>query len=30
MNKEIESQLIIYQDETGKIKIDVELFNDTV
>lgn len=30
MNKEIESQVVIYQDNNGEVNVDVQLYNETV
>ncbi|MCC8461709.1 MAG: virulence RhuM family protein [Rickettsia endosymbiont of Ecitomorpha arachnoides] len=30
MNKEMESQIVIYQDENGEVNVDVQLYDDTV
>ena len=30
MNKETESQLVIYQDENGKVNVEVKVVDETV
>ncbi len=30
MNKEIESQLVIYQDEHGEVNVEVKITDETV
>ena len=30
MNKEMESQVVIYQDENGEVNVDVKIIDETV